>query len=118
PGPMDLVRLAFPRRVYTQSHVDYVAEAVIEVAKNAAGLAGYRITAAPRAPPPPATSRRGSSRLDREGSARLTLRKARASRGDASQSGSMTTRYLLPFQKRAASVTVSVLAFGPVPVSV
>jgi tryptophanase len=49
PGPMDLVRLAFPRRVYTQSHVDYVAEAVIEVAKNAAGLAGYRITEAPRA---------------------------------------------------------------------
>jgi len=33
------------------------------------------------------------------------------------QSGSMTTRYLLPFQKRAASVTVSVLAFGPVPAS-
>jgi len=49
PGPMDLVRLAFPRRVYTQSHVDYVAEAVLEVAKNAAGLRGYRIVEAPRA---------------------------------------------------------------------
>ena len=48
PGPMDLVRLAFPRRVYTQSHVDYVAEAVIEVAKNASKLMGYRITEAPR----------------------------------------------------------------------
>jgi tryptophanase len=49
PGPMDLVRLAFPRRVYTQSHVDYVAEAVLEVAKNASKLGGYRITEAPRA---------------------------------------------------------------------
>lgn len=49
PGPMDLVRLAFPRRVYTQSHVDYVAEAVLEVAKNASKLKGYRITEAPRA---------------------------------------------------------------------
>ena len=49
PGPMDLVRLAFPRRVYTQSHVDYVAEAVLEVARNAAALPGYRITEAPRA---------------------------------------------------------------------
>jgi tyrosine phenol-lyase len=48
PGPMDLVRLAFPRRVYTQSHVDYVAEAVLEVAKNAGKLPGYRITEAPR----------------------------------------------------------------------
>ena len=36
----------------------------------------------------------------------------------APQSGSMTTRYLLPFQNRAASVTVSVLAFGPAAASV
>ena len=48
PGPMDLVRLAFPRRVYTQSHVDYVSEVVLEVARNAAALPGYRITSAPR----------------------------------------------------------------------
>jgi tryptophanase len=48
PGPMDLVRLAFPRRVYTQSHVDYVAEVVLEVARNAPSLPGYRITSAPR----------------------------------------------------------------------
>ena len=46
-GAMDLVRLAIPRRVYTQSHIDYVAEAVIYVAKMREQLRGYRITAAP-----------------------------------------------------------------------
>lgn len=43
PAPMDLVRLAIPRRTYTQSHIDYVAEVVIEVAESAAQLPGYRI---------------------------------------------------------------------------
>jgi tyrosine phenol-lyase len=47
PAAMDLVRLAIPRRVYTQSHIDYVAEAVIGVAGMAAGLRGYRIVSAP-----------------------------------------------------------------------
>ena len=47
PGPMDLVRLAIPRRVYTQSHIDYVAEAVIGVARMKDRLRGYRITKAP-----------------------------------------------------------------------
>jgi len=47
PGAMDLVRLAIPRRVYTQSHIDYVAEGVIEVARLKQGLRGYRIVSAP-----------------------------------------------------------------------
>ena len=44
---MDLVRLAIPRRVYTQSHIDFVAEAVIAVAGTKERLRGYRIAKAP-----------------------------------------------------------------------
>jgi len=44
PAAMDLVRLAIPRRLYTQSHIDYVAEAILEVATNKDALRGYRIT--------------------------------------------------------------------------
>lgn len=47
PPAMDLVRLAIPRRVYTQSHIDYVAEAVIDVASRKPALGGYRITHEP-----------------------------------------------------------------------
>ncbi|RMG10687.1 MAG: tryptophanase, partial [Planctomycetota bacterium] len=46
---MELVRLAIPRRTYTQSHIDYVIEVVLEVAKNASSLPGYRIVAEPPA---------------------------------------------------------------------
>ena len=48
PAPMELVRLAIPRRVYTQSHVDYVAEVGCWVAGRAADLRGFRIVEAPR----------------------------------------------------------------------
>lgn len=43
PAAMELVRLAIPRRTYTQSHIDYVAEVVIDVADRAGSLGGYRI---------------------------------------------------------------------------
>ncbi len=43
PARMDLVRLAFPRRSYTQSHVDYLAEVIIEVFARRETLPGYRI---------------------------------------------------------------------------
>ncbi len=46
---MELVRLAIPRRVYTQSHIDYVIEVVRAVAARAAELRGYRIAAEPAA---------------------------------------------------------------------
>jgi len=48
PATMDLVRLAIPRRVYTQSHIDYVAEAVSAVHAGRESLCGYRITSAPK----------------------------------------------------------------------
>jgi tryptophanase len=47
--PMELVRLAVPRRVYTQSHIDYTIEAVIEVFQRRQTLPGLRITHAPPA---------------------------------------------------------------------
>jgi tryptophanase len=46
---MDLVRLAIPRRTYTQSHVDYVIEVVLAVAAQSGDLRGYRIVNEPPA---------------------------------------------------------------------
>jgi tryptophanase len=43
PSQMELVRLAIPRRVYTQSHIDYVAEVIIEVFKKRSSIAGLCI---------------------------------------------------------------------------
>ena len=45
--PLELVRLAIPRRVYTQSHIDYVVEAVVEVYQKRETLRGLRIVEAP-----------------------------------------------------------------------
>jgi tryptophanase len=45
--PLELVRLAIPRRVYTQSHMDYVVEAIIELFGQANGIRGLRIVEAP-----------------------------------------------------------------------
>ncbi len=44
PAMMELVRLAIPRRVYTQSHIDYLIEVILEVYKNRNKLKGYKIT--------------------------------------------------------------------------
>ncbi len=43
PGMMELVRMAIPRRVYTQSHIDYLIEVILEVFKNRDRLKGYKI---------------------------------------------------------------------------
>jgi tryptophanase len=43
PAAMDLVRLAIPRRTYTQSHIDYVIEVVRRVAERAPELRGLRM---------------------------------------------------------------------------
>jgi tryptophanase len=47
PAAMDLVRMAIPRRTYTQSHIDYVIEVVRAVAARARDLRGYRIVSEP-----------------------------------------------------------------------
>jgi tryptophanase len=41
---MELVRLAIPRRVYTQSHIDYVCEVIIEVYEKRSQYTGYKIS--------------------------------------------------------------------------
>ena len=45
---LDLVRLALPRRTYTQSHLDYVVEVLRRIYQNKDKLTGYRIVKAPK----------------------------------------------------------------------
>jgi tryptophanase len=45
--PLELVRLAIPRRVYTQSHIDYVIEAALEVFQRRDEIRGLQMTEAP-----------------------------------------------------------------------
>jgi tryptophanase len=59
PAAMDLVRLAIPRRTYTQSHIDYVIEVVTRVAAGAADLRGLRI-----AQPQPSSLRHFTARFE------------------------------------------------------
>jgi len=46
-APMELVRLALPRRVYTQSHIDYVIEVFAYLAKHKDGIHGLEIEEKP-----------------------------------------------------------------------
>ena len=48
PASMELVRLAIPRRVYTQSHVDYVIEVFQEIMKNRKKAKGIKIVKEPK----------------------------------------------------------------------
>jgi tryptophanase len=59
PAAMDLVRLAIPRRTYTQSHIDYAIEVVTAVAARASDLRGYRMTE-----PQPAALRHFTARFE------------------------------------------------------
>ncbi len=47
PASLELVRLAIPRRLYTQSHIDYVGDIAVKVKSDAESIRGMRITYAP-----------------------------------------------------------------------
>ena len=47
-APMELVRFAIPRRVYTRSHLEYVGECAAEMMKHIDAIKGLRVTRAPQ----------------------------------------------------------------------
>ncbi|MFI7576459.1 tryptophanase [Micromonospora sp. NPDC049497] len=47
PAPFELVRLAIPRRVYTDTHFEYVAAVLADIAKNPERVRGYRVVSSP-----------------------------------------------------------------------
>jgi tryptophanase len=48
PSGMDLLRLAIPHRVYTQSHIDYVVEAILQIFERRETIRGYQIVSQPK----------------------------------------------------------------------
>lgn len=48
PAPMELVRLAIPRRVYTQSHIEYVIETFAQIIRERDTVSGLKITKEPK----------------------------------------------------------------------
>ena len=71
PAPMELVRLAIPRRVYTQSHIDYVVEVILEIQGRREALRGMKSW---KKPPSSATLPPRSSRLPGRRSGRGAIR--------------------------------------------
>ena len=47
---LELLRLAIPRRTYTQSHMDYIAETFIKIKTRASTICGYKFSYAPELP--------------------------------------------------------------------
>lgn len=47
PAPFELVRMALPRRAYTQSHLEYVADVLASIAKDPESVPAYRVVEAP-----------------------------------------------------------------------
>ena len=50
-APLELVRLAIPRRVYTRAHLDYVIEALVELHARRDTIRGLRVVEAPASLP-------------------------------------------------------------------
>jgi Tryptophanase len=48
PTSIELVRLAIPHRVYAQSHIDYVIEAILQVYERRESIGGYHIVSQPK----------------------------------------------------------------------